>query len=342
MADDGRIAPYAVNPAGFAAETPQDFYQLLRRLECEQRQAPRVGRALRLAQELLRMGQEAALGFAAGPVAAALRHPTDSVLRVQVHCFGMLGPNGPLPLHWTEYVRQRAKHHGDTSLARFLDLFHHRMLSLFYRAWADAQPAVQHDRPEDDRFSTFVASLAGFGIPALRDRDALPDACKLFYAGRFACQVRHPEGLMAIITGQLGLPSSIEEYVGEWVDMSERDRWRLGADMAGDEGLGLGQLGRGTHLGARVWLRQSRFRVVLGPLTREQFERVAPGGPDVAALVALVRGYAGDELNWDLLLRLRHDAVPAFQLGVATLGQATWLHTAAAAVSDDLIYQPLS
>jgi type VI secretion system protein ImpH len=340
MADDGRTAPYTVTAETMSTETAQDFYQLLRRFECEQRQVPRVGRALRLAQEVVRLGQEASLGFAAGPIASVVRPAADAAWRIQVHCFGMLGPNGPLPLNWTEYVRQRWKHHADATFARFLDVFHHRMLSLFYRAWADAQPAVQHDRLSEDRFATYVASLAGFGSPSLRDRDALPDTVKLFYAGRFACQARHPEGLLAIIGGQFDVPASIEEFMGEWVAIADRHRWRLGDSAPLGDTFGLGQLGCGTHLGDRVWLRQSRFRIVLGPLTRAQFERLAPGGVDVAALIALVRTYVGDELGWDLLLKLRQDAVPTFALGVAVLGKATWLQTSTAAVSDDLLYQP--
>ena len=68
--------------------------------------------------------------------------------RLQVRLFGLLGPNGPLPLHLTEYARERLRHAGDPTLSRFLDLFHHRFLALFYRAWAQAQPTVNHDRPE--------------------------------------------------------------------------------------------------------------------------------------------------------------------------------------------------
>ncbi len=79
--------------------------------------------------------------------------------RLQVRLFGLLGPNGPLPLHITEYARERLRHANDPTLSRFLDLFHHRFLTLFYRAWAQAQPHVNRDRPRDDRFAVYVGSL---------------------------------------------------------------------------------------------------------------------------------------------------------------------------------------
>ena len=92
--------------------------------------------------------------------------------RLTQRFFGLLGPNGPLPLHLTDYARERVLHHGDPTLARFFDVFHHRMLALFYRAWAQAQPTASLDRPYDDRFADFVGSLIGIGSPLLRRRDA--------------------------------------------------------------------------------------------------------------------------------------------------------------------------
>jgi type VI secretion system protein ImpH len=316
-----------------------DLFQLLRRLEAASPSAPRIGRAERPGQETVRMGQEPSLAFPAGSLASVGADPVpgDERLQVLVNCFGMLGPNGALPLHMTEYVRQRQKHHGDSTLARFLDLFHHRMLSFFYRAWADAQPAVQRDRPETDRFVVYLGALLGIATPGLRDRDALPDAAKLFYAGRLAAQNRSAEGLRELLNDYFEMPAEIEEFVGEWAEIPAEYRWRLG-DAGG--GAMIGRLGENTHLGSHVWLSQSRFRIVLGPLRRGQFDRVSPGGSDLPALVALVRGYAGDELHWDLRLCLRPDAVPAFVLGGTILGQTSWLCGSAPAPSDDMVFDP--
>src|SRR6478609_2460492 len=89
--------------------------------------------------------------------AALADHPYEfdfyqALPRLYVTFGGMFGPQGPLPLHLTEYARDRIINSADPTFARFLDIFHHRMLSLVYRAWADAQPTVQFDRPESDRF----------------------------------------------------------------------------------------------------------------------------------------------------------------------------------------------
>ena len=107
----------------------------------------------------------------------------------------LLGPHGPLPTHLTEYVRDRVRNANDPTFARFLDIFHHRMVTLFYRAWANAQPAVSLDRPGRDRFSFYVGSLFGLGEAMLRERDAVPDFAKLHFAGLLAGPTRPAAGL---------------------------------------------------------------------------------------------------------------------------------------------------
>lgn len=366
MADDGGVAArivsvgvpgaqaYAQTRAVLSSRVNQpgpihDLFAVLRTLEGLRRDLPRLGRALRPGQESVRLGQEPSMAFAAGAVASvhepavSAEQPSaaGSMTRVLVHCFGMLGANGPLPLHLTEYVWQRAKHHGDQTLARFLDLFHHRMLSFLYRAWVDANPAIGHDRPETDRLPSQLGAFVGIGSAALRDKDALGDSARRYYAGQFADPVAHPEGLRALIEDQFGVPVKIEEFVGEWADIPPSCMWRL-PDLALGSAAENGRLGLSTNLGSRVWLVQNRFRVVLGPLSRHQFNRVSPGGPDVAALTALIRGYVGDGLRWDVRLRLYPEAVPTLQLGTAIIGQTSWLWSTGVEPQDDLIYEPLS
>ena len=81
----------------------------------------------------------------------------------------------------------------------WLKVFIHRFLALFYQAWAQAQPHVSRDRPDDDHFATFVAAFIGIAPPALRNRDANVDTAKLFHAGSLIRQARNAEGLCSIV-----------------------------------------------------------------------------------------------------------------------------------------------
>jgi type VI secretion system protein ImpH len=296
-----------------------DFFQALRRLECLHPEKPRLGESVRPADEPIRLGQEASLAFAPSALAALLPGAEGGPSRLQVSFLGLLGPNGPLPLHLTEYVRDRLRNAGDPTLSRFLDLFHHRMLSLFYRAWANSQPTVSRDRPATDRYTTYVGALIGLALPGLRGRDGFPDAAKLYYAGRLGALTHNAEGLQAIIADHFRMPATVEEFVGEWVDLPEPARWRLGG---GPEGV---RLGLGTTLGAHAFQRQTKFRVVLGPLARPQFQSMLPEGRSLPELAALVRNYVGDELDWDLRLVLDERTEQPFRLGVARMGWDAWL-----------------
>jgi len=301
------------------AEAPYryDFYQTLRRLECLYPTKPRWGRALRPVDEPIRLGQDPDLSFAPAPLASfevsAGRHP-----RLQVRLFGLLGPNGPLPIHITEYARHRLYNESDPTLCRFLDIFHHRFLALFYQAWAQAQPHVNRDRPESDRFAFFVGAFVGLAPAAFRDRDTVPDVTKLFHAGALIRHVRNAEGLRKILQHFFRVPVRIEEFVGHWLRIDARELTRLGRENA--------VVGAGVVLGQRVWDRQSRFRIHLGPLGLDQYESFLPGGPRLRALVDWVRFYLNLEMDWDLRLMLERAQVPQLRLGAARrLGWTTWL-----------------
>ncbi len=297
-----------------------DFFDALRRIECAHPASTRLGRDPRPSDEPIRLGQEPSLGFPPSAVAYFAPPAGGRPARLGVNFLGMLGPNGPLPLHLTEYARDRSRNAGDFALVRFLDLFHHRILSLFYRVWADAQPTVSFDRPAEDRFATYVGSLLGLGMPSVRNRDEFPDRAKLFFAGRFAAQPRNCEGLRAIVGAFFGLPVNVEEFVGEWLALPAEARWRLGHSSQA------GVLGQSTVAGARTWQRQSKFRIVFGPLGENDFHSLLPGGARLRRLVALVRNYIGDSLNWDVRLHLEHRADEPFRLGRSSrLGWASWL-----------------
>ncbi|SFU99401.1 type VI secretion system protein ImpH [Pseudoduganella namucuonensis] len=305
------------------AERPyrHDFFHALRRVECLFPELPRIGQAPRPADEPIRLGQDPALTFAPATLSALLPPPGGGPPLLQVRFFGLLGPNGPMPLHLAEFARERALRAGDTALLRFLDLINHRFLALFYRAWAQARPTVSRDRPREDRFAVYVGSLFGLGEEALRERDKVADDAKLFYAGLLARQVRNRDGLEALLGGYFRLPVRIEEHVGHWMTLPPGERSRLGGAQP------RAALGQGALLGGRVWDRQHKFRIHIGPLTLADYQRFLPGGPALAELAAWVRLYLGFELDWDLRLLLKPEEVPPPRPGErrARLGWSCWL-----------------
>jgi type VI secretion system protein ImpH len=320
-APDGRpTARVALFDALARAPWSFDFFQALRRIEGVHPDRPRLGTALRPADEPVRLSQEPSVAFAPSTLAAfEPDHP--GAPRLEQRVFGLLGPNGPLPLHLTEYVRERVRLHRDATLARFLDLFHHRMALLFYRAWAEGRPTVQHDRLDDDRFLVYVGALAGYGAAATRGRDAVADHAKGFFAGHLSRSARNAEGLVSIVAEYFGVPARVEQFVLDWLALTADQRTSLGGARPVS-----GRLGLGAVVGDRVRDVQSRFRLVLGPLDFDRFLDFLPDGRSLGGLVDWVRNYVGFEFDWQLQLVLARDEVPSVRLGrEGQLGWTAWL-----------------
>jgi type VI secretion system protein ImpH len=288
-----------------------DFHQALRRIEVAFRDLPRWGEAAKPRDEPLRLGQDPSFEFVPAAVRAFTPPTERSPARLSVGFLGLFGPQGPLPLHLTEYARDRIRQAGDTTFAAFVDLFHHRMLALFHRAWSRSRATVSHDRPEHDRFRTYVGAAFGHGLPAQFGTDDVPDRAKLYFAGLFAMASRPPDGLRAILTGYFEKPVKVSEFLGEWLEIHEDDRFRLGHSPR------VSSLGRSTVLGKRVFSRGHKFRISLGPLGEADFVRFLPRTRGLRELSALVRAYAGPELSWDLELIPATDALTQLRLGRA-------------------------
>jgi len=313
-----------------------NFFQAVRRLECARADLPRTGFSLRPSQDPLRFGQEPSLAFPPATIHGLKFGGKGQAPRLLVTFMGLLGPNGPMPLHLTEYARERELIYGDHTLARFFDIFNHRMVSHLYRAWAANQLAVNFERGEGDRYAVYIGSLFGLGMPSLRARDAVPDVAKLYYSGRLVCQTKHAEGLRAVLEDYFGIACRIVEFFGQWIDIPPDCCCRLG------ETPRTGLLGHTAILGSRVWDCQQKFRIIFGAMGLDDYQRMLPGGDSLKRLVAWILNYIGEELTCDVQLVLKKEEVPEIQTGTfGQLGWTTWLrsepfdHDA-----DDLVLRP--
>jgi len=311
-----------------------DLFMLLRRLDA-QGDHPLLGRAPRPLDEPLRLGQEPSMAFAPSNV-SGVETDGDGPPRISIYGFGLFGPNGPLPLHLTEYARERKRHHADNTLSAFADLFHHRLIMLFYRAWADAQSVNSLDRVDGHRFVDYVASLMSMGQPGLKKRDRIADHARTFMAGHLVRQTRNPEGLIQILRLYFDVPVRVEEFVSNWMMIDERQVSRLGLYGRNH------QLGGGATIGLAVRDAQSKFRLELGPLSQAQFREFLPGSTRLRQVVDWVRQYVGIEFAWELRLVLRKQDAQGMQLnGGQRLGWGSWLGTRLSDTdAGDMVFQP--
>jgi type VI secretion system protein ImpH len=335
MATGNRSGEDRLAPLAQLADTPEKFhfFHALRVLEAAYPEAPRIGDARRPREDMVRHGQEAELKFPPSTLVDFTPAKGKKPGRMTNRFFGLFGPNGPLPLHLTEYARERMRNFRDPTLVRFADMLTHRMTTLFYRAWRAGQPAPSFDRDKSDGIEHKVAAIAGYHGAHLRGKDDLPDLAKRHFAGLLSQGPKNAEGLRSMIQAFFGAHVEVEEFVGCWLELEPDDRWQMG---------GMAQLGRTASIGDRVWTRSAKFRLRIGPLGYADFVRLLPGGPSLARLRAIVRNYVGDVLDWDVNLVLRAQEMPEPKLGeTVRLGQTSWIGTKKITRdADDLYLEP--
>jgi type VI secretion system protein ImpH len=311
------------------------LFAALRLLEQCFPERPRLGESRKAADDVVRLGQRPSLSFAPSDVAAFEDASGDGPVRLEQLSFGIFGPNGALPLHLTEHAYERDRQREDATLTDFVNLFQHRLTSLFYRAWAESDPATSFDRPRSDRFLLHLGALLGLGTASALSRDAAPDRAKLSRVAHFAPQPRSADGLESILADYFARAVEVRQFVGEWMGVPGELFSRLGTDPAS------ASLGQTASLGALSWQCQHKFEIVIGPLDLASFGDFLPGARGLAELTALVRLYTNEEWSWQLRLLLKDVEVPGVRLGAAgQLGWTTWLGGRGQMADDVVIQEP--
>lgn len=319
MATGKRTGPDDLTHFARLAKHPEQhhIFHALRVIEAQFSDRPRLGESRRPKEDAVRLGQEAELAFPPSTIAEFTPPTSDKPGQLINRFFGLFGPHGPLPLHLTEFARDRLRNHRDSTFIAFANMLTHRLMSLLFRAWSSGQPAPNFDRGEDDLVERKVAALAGYGGKYLRGRDAMPDLAKRHFAGHLAMGPKNPDGLIAMISAFFAVPVEMQEFVGCWLELEPDDRWQLGSASG---------LGRSTSIGHKVWSRGAKFRLRLGPMPLTNYERLLPGGASLKRLRSIVRNYVGDMFDWDINLILAADDVPRATLGGTTrLGHTSWI-----------------
>lgn len=304
----------------FSEPNSFDFFQAVRVL---QRLAPdraAVGDFALPRQEAVRFGVNASLAF---PASAIQTLAPGAPAAMKINFMGLIGPLGLLPNYYTELVADRTRAH-DTALADFLNIFQHRIVSLFYRAWERSHFTVGYERDGKDAVTSRLQDLVGLGLPSLQSRQVIRDETFLFYSGLFGLSSRSALAIESILSDYFDVPVEIEQFVGVWRSLATPDRCFLESGPAESH-----QLGFGAVAGDEIWDRQSRARIRIGPLDAVRYRDFLPGGSCFQPLQALVRFFSGHDVEYELQLILKQQQVPACELGddlgTMQLGWFTWM-----------------
>ena len=301
-----------------------DFFQAVRLLEGIFPEKREVGRDAMPHEEVIRFRSRISLDFPPSSIHKIAVRPDevdeDDTLEMFVNFMGMIGVSGVLPTHYTELTMDRIRY-GDTALWAFSDIFTHRAVSLFYRAWEKYRFPVAYERGNDD-FTSYLFDFNGLGTDGLRGRMHLDDQTLLPYSGLIT-QKPHSASVTAQILGDyFGLDAKVKQFFGHWIELDKESKTKLNKANS--------TLGVDAIVGDRVWDQQSKFRIVLGAMSFTEFRSFLPIGSACKPLKSIVRLLSGLEFNFDIQLILKASEVPSTILTTRAkrkpmLGWTSWL-----------------
>ena len=326
-----------------------DFFQAVRLLErllyTRSQHDPRwppaaVGEDAPPQREVIRFRALPELSFPATAIHQVRQPPargaTDALPPVEmlVTFLGLTGPSGVLPHAYTRLELRRIRDK-DTSMRDWLDLFHHRLISLFYRGWAKYRHPVTYERAqldpaqeEHDTGTLALFSFVGLATNGLRKRQEVEDESFLYYSGLFARMHRSAVSLEMMLRDHFQLGVTVEQFQGHWLQLAVEDQALL-PDAEHRHGRN-NRLGTDLVVGERIFDVQSKFRLRIGPLRYSQFYQFMPGGPNLGPVCQFTRSFVGPQLTFDVQLVLQGNEVPWLRLGTSGtqrpyLGWNTWL-----------------
>ncbi len=295
-----------------------EFLQAVRLLEALQRRPAELGDGTVPGSEAVRFSSRVTLGFPPGEVVKVEPPPPGGgPARMTVSFMGLAGEFGPLPQHVTELILRRLASK-DKTAADFLDLFNHRLISLFYRARKKYRPAASHRPPDQGRVAGTLYAFLGLGSPGLLGRMGVRDRSLLIHAGLLAGIQRPMVGLPRLLSQHFGVPVEVEPFRGAWLELGDGERTRIGRRGVNH------RLGESAVLGSRIWDQQASFELRVGPLSLPRFLDFLPTGGAFRPLVSLVRFYVGEELGFVVRLRLAAGERPPLRLGRAGDARLGW------------------
>lgn len=313
-----------------------EFFQAVRLLEKIYPERKAVGQEAMPNDEIIRFRSNVSFNFPASEI-LKLEESVDELtedkkIEMFINFMGMVGMNGVMPLPYTELIASRARYK-DFAMWAFMDIFTHRMVSMFFRAWGKYRFPVGYERGQD-QFTSYLFDFVGLGTQGLRGRMSLEDESLLAYSGLIAQKPHSSNALANILSDYFGTKAKILQFFGQWLDLDKESITKLGSANS--------NLSRTAIIGTRIWDQQSKFRIILGAMSFKQFQAFLPNGTAHKPLISIVRFMTGLEFDFDVRLVLKAKQVPSCILTTRAkrrpmLGWSSWLKTEPFKEDDDQV-----
>ena len=332
MGTESRIPPPDLTPEAWEEalnEAPESFgfFQAVRLLHRRLQDRKGVGEFADPSEEVIRFSVNPSLAFPAGEI-QDIRFDPEGQVNMMINFMGLVGHMGVLPMQYTLLIDDQAAKEGDPDGFReFLDIFQHRIISLFYKAWERSHFYVPFERGEDDPLSQRLMDLIGLGTGDLRGRMGIRDEALLFYSGLLGSRHRSAVALERLLEDYFQVPVEVVQFKGGWYGLSRDSQCRIDDDEESGEGLG-----EGLAVGDEIWDPQARVQLKIGPLRRNEYDDFLPGGSSYTALKGITQFFGDGQFDFEVQLILHREDVPGIVLGAEEektppLGWCTWIRT---------------
>lgn len=297
-----------------------DFFQAVKMLEIIKAGNVPVGDGSDPRKEAVRFESTVGFDFPASDVLDIKKSAwDDEPAKMTINFFGLAGLSGPLPAPYTDLICQRTQQK-DTALRDFLDIFNHRLISLFYRVRKIFRLGFEVVGQNQNRFAGIFFSLMGLGTGALRGRMQIDDTTLLPLTSFFSQNCRSMSGLETVLRNLFKAPVKGRQFCGQWLSIENDSVTRIGLKGKNN------RLSASAVIGKRIWDQQSKFEIVMGPLEPKQFTELLPNGSKYPLLCETICFYATKEYDFDIVLLLSDENL--FALGNnkgPRLGWTSWL-----------------
>lgn len=295
-----------------------DYFSLLRQLESIKfiSNEKILGKATHPQQERIRVKQEPSLIFSPRNIQSVTLSPR--YIEISINGFGLFGPSGPLPLYITEYAYERKHQYGDNTWVGFINIFQHRLAILFYRAWANAQSINSLDKNKRDYFGRYISCFNGLDSSIAENTGFVHEFSKRYFAGLLLKQSRSAANLQQLLNRYFKVPVAIETNIGRWVNV-EGEKTKIGSTIKY-------KLGEGLLLGDKLYDVQSKFRIIIGPITLDGYKSFFKNGFNTQRIKEWIYLFVAEEYELEIQPILMQQEVPKLNLGNTNqLGLSMWL-----------------
>lgn len=307
------------------------FFRAVALLEKTFPEKKAIGQSLRPADEPVRFRVKPGFAFPPSDIAGLRLSEEEDKAEMDLAFMGLVGPSGVLP-HWLNELAVERSRQKDFALVDFLNIFHHRIISLFYMAWRKYDFLADYRFSARDRLAWYVLSLMGLGTEGLVPRIGIPQESLIFCSGLLSKQAPAAIAIQTTVEYLANAKAEIHQFINRAIPLDPEDWTRLGSPTAG--------VGINATCGSLAWECQSKFRIHLGPVGYKQFVRFLPSGDMLRPIFAVVRSMVGIEYEFEIRVFLKKEEVPPCTLGVAgpdtpRLGWSMWTLSLGASMSED-------